>query len=204
MNSPTNYILEDSNFNFRYVRLCDLDIPRGKWLNYLQSVETLINSGDPDQMLHFAVSDLGLHCLLITFLGCSRLQWDKQKITSTVKLGYTVYHHWKPTFGSNFGASSTSWSGFNLRLDMRAFDGFPQITLPRVRSLASLVSNAGEMKYDNPWTKAEDTLKYFVLFFKENKALFSSKNNKINLRMLFGYNFNKHFKGKLPNDKNAD
>ena len=25
---PTHYILEESNFNFRNVRLCDLDIPR--------------------------------------------------------------------------------------------------------------------------------------------------------------------------------
>ena len=36
------YILEESNFNFRYVRLWDLHIPREKWLNYLQTVETLI------------------------------------------------------------------------------------------------------------------------------------------------------------------
>ena len=27
------------------------------------------NSGDSDQMLHFAASDLGLHCLPITLLG---------------------------------------------------------------------------------------------------------------------------------------
>ena len=31
----TIYIFKDSNFNFRYVRLCDLDIPRERWLNYL-------------------------------------------------------------------------------------------------------------------------------------------------------------------------
>ena len=37
-----NYVLEDSIFDFRYVRLCDLDIPREKRLNYLQTVETLI------------------------------------------------------------------------------------------------------------------------------------------------------------------
>ena len=41
LNLP-HYILEESNFNFRYVRLCDWDIPREKWLNYLQTVETLI------------------------------------------------------------------------------------------------------------------------------------------------------------------
>ena len=32
-------ILEDSKFDFRYVRLCDLDIRREKWL---QTVEALI------------------------------------------------------------------------------------------------------------------------------------------------------------------
>ena len=68
MNSPTQYRLEDSNFDFRYVRLCNLDIHREKWLNYLQT-------GDPDQMPHSAVFDLGLHCLPITLLGVSRLKW---------------------------------------------------------------------------------------------------------------------------------
>ena len=38
-------------------------------------VELFANSGDPDQMLHSAVSDLGLHCLPITHLEVSRLQW---------------------------------------------------------------------------------------------------------------------------------
>ena len=32
---------------------------------------------DPDQMLHAAASDLGLHCLPITCLGASSLQWVK-------------------------------------------------------------------------------------------------------------------------------
>ena len=32
------------------------------------------NSGDPDQTLHSAASDLGLHFLPITLLGVSRLQ----------------------------------------------------------------------------------------------------------------------------------
>ena len=34
--------MEDSTFDFRYVRLCDLHIPGEKRLNYLQTVETLI------------------------------------------------------------------------------------------------------------------------------------------------------------------
>ena len=33
------------------------------------------NSGDPDQTLCSAASDLGLHCLPITLLRVSRLQW---------------------------------------------------------------------------------------------------------------------------------
>ena len=33
------------------------------------------NSGDPDQMPRSAVSDLGLHCLPITLLQVSRLEW---------------------------------------------------------------------------------------------------------------------------------
>ena len=35
------------------------------------------NKGDPDQMLHSAASDLGLHCLPDTLIGVSRLQWVK-------------------------------------------------------------------------------------------------------------------------------
>ena len=37
------------------------------------------NSGEPNQMLHSVASDLGLHCLPVTLLGVSRLQWDKFK-----------------------------------------------------------------------------------------------------------------------------
>ena len=33
------------------------------------------NSGDPDQMPQNAASDLGLHCLPITLLWVSQLQW---------------------------------------------------------------------------------------------------------------------------------
>ena len=40
LDSP-HYILEESNFNFRYVQIWDLDIPRQKWLNCLQTVEIL-------------------------------------------------------------------------------------------------------------------------------------------------------------------
>ena len=43
-------------------------------------VELFANSRDPDQMPHFAASDLGLQCLPITLLGVSRLQWVDQNM----------------------------------------------------------------------------------------------------------------------------
>ena len=45
-------------------------------------VELFANSGDPDQTPRSAASDLGLHCLQISLLGGSRLQWaNKTKLT---------------------------------------------------------------------------------------------------------------------------
>ena len=41
------------------------------------------NSGDPEQKLHSVASDLGLHCLPITLLLVSRLQWVKYWDTLT-------------------------------------------------------------------------------------------------------------------------
>ena len=41
-------------------------------------VELFAKSGDADQTLRSAASDLGLHCLSITPLGVSKLQWVKQ------------------------------------------------------------------------------------------------------------------------------
>ena len=43
-------------------------------------VELFANSGDPDQKLCAVASDLGLHCLPITHLGVSSLQWVKGQI----------------------------------------------------------------------------------------------------------------------------
>ena len=40
------------------------------------------NSGDPDQTLFSAASDLGLHCLPFTFLRVSRLQWVNGKYSN--------------------------------------------------------------------------------------------------------------------------
>ena len=43
--------------------------------SYRNITELFANSGDPDQRPHSAASDQGLHCLLITLLGVTRLQW---------------------------------------------------------------------------------------------------------------------------------
>ena len=62
----SHYILEESNFNFRYVRQCDLDTFREKWLNYLQTVDILIRCC---RMQHL----IWVCTVLITPLGVSRL-----------------------------------------------------------------------------------------------------------------------------------
>ena len=54
------------------IQLCNLDIPREKWLNNLQTVKT-------DQTPRSAESDLGLHGMPITLLGVSKLQWVNAK-----------------------------------------------------------------------------------------------------------------------------
>ena len=43
-------------------------------------VELFANSADPDQTPRFAASDLGLHCLPVTRLGVSSLQWVKIRV----------------------------------------------------------------------------------------------------------------------------
>ena len=43
-------------------------------------VELVANSGDPDQMPHFAASDLGLHRLPIALLGASDYRWLKKTV----------------------------------------------------------------------------------------------------------------------------
>ena len=40
-------------------------------------VKLFANRRDPDQTPHYAASDMGLHCLPLTILGVSRLQWVK-------------------------------------------------------------------------------------------------------------------------------
>ena len=47
-------------------------------------VELFANSGDLDQMPYSAASDMGLHCLPITLLGVTRLQWDNELHNKTI------------------------------------------------------------------------------------------------------------------------
>ena len=44
-------------------------------LSYRKMAKLFTNSGDPDQTPHSVASDLGMHCLPLTLLGVSRLQW---------------------------------------------------------------------------------------------------------------------------------
>ena len=53
-------------------------------------VELFTNSGDPDQTLNSAASDLGLHCLRITLLGVARLQWVKRNLLLFLSEGFSV------------------------------------------------------------------------------------------------------------------
>ena len=62
-------ILEESIFDFRYVRHYDIDIPKEK------KVELFANNGDHRCS---AASDLGLHSLPVTHLGVSSLQTVKK------------------------------------------------------------------------------------------------------------------------------
>ena len=50
------------------------------------------NSGDPDQTPRSAASDLGLHCLPITLLRVSRLQWVKDEYFMII-LGYFFFFY---------------------------------------------------------------------------------------------------------------
>ena len=54
-------------------------------------VALFANSGDPDQTLHSAASDLGLHCLPNTLLGVSRLQWVKNNFLGCLLFTLTYF-----------------------------------------------------------------------------------------------------------------
>ena len=48
----------------------------------IKMAKLFANSGDPDQIQHYVVSDLGLHCLPITLLVVSRLQWVNMQMNT--------------------------------------------------------------------------------------------------------------------------
>ena len=58
-------------------------------------VELFANSRDPDQMPHSAASDLGLHCLPVTRLGVSSLQWVRPYLQL---VQFTVDYHLQRQF----------------------------------------------------------------------------------------------------------
>ena len=63
-------------------------------------VKLFANHENPDQTPRSAVSDLGLHCLPITLLGVSLLQWVK--ITKVENRKWTgVRSNWKEDAGIN-------------------------------------------------------------------------------------------------------
>ena len=68
--SSHTIILEESIFDFRYIRLYDVATLKEK-----KMVELFANRLDPDQTPRSAASDLDLHGLPVTCLGVSSLQW---------------------------------------------------------------------------------------------------------------------------------
>ena len=73
---------------FFYLNSLDQSISskRGVWLILLLPWFTEIpvlntNSVDPDQMPHFAASDLGLHCLPMSLLWDARHKWVNFKLS---------------------------------------------------------------------------------------------------------------------------
>ena len=77
------------------------------------------NSGDTDQTLHSAASDLGPHCSPTTLFGVSRLQWVKPQLKQTSDTNFkvtdysipnTLYHLLQRHFVFTAGSSSIYFS----------------------------------------------------------------------------------------------
>ena len=64
------------------------------------------NSGDPDQMPHSVASDLGLHCLPITLLQVSQLQWINTLIITAASNSLNFYFIFQRKFGLAFHVPS--------------------------------------------------------------------------------------------------
>ena len=58
-------------------------------------VKLFANSGDPDPTPHSVVSDLGVHCLPITLLRVSRLQWVKLLLQVLHNFAKGVIFNWQ-------------------------------------------------------------------------------------------------------------
>ena len=57
------------------------------------------NSSDPAQTPRFTASDLGLHCLPVTLLGVSRLQWNKRNsMFQDTRIGSMIPMRYGETF----------------------------------------------------------------------------------------------------------
>ena len=54
-------------------------------------IELFANSGDPDQILHSAASDLGLHCLPVILLGVSQLQQGNLTLSTKVVFVFVFF-----------------------------------------------------------------------------------------------------------------
>ena len=81
--------------------------------------ELFANSGDPDQTLCSAASDLGLHCLPITLWGVSRLQWVEmpKKPASENVVCLCCLHLSCKLFKSIFAYRQTVWTLIRLLLE---------------------------------------------------------------------------------------
>ena len=87
------------------------------------------NSGDPDQMPHSVASDLGLHCLPITLLRVSRLQWVKcyiNNLCSPIRI-YTGYYTWSVDLKCYINSHCWTWSHcMDVQADLVSLRGYNQ------------------------------------------------------------------------------
>ena len=79
------------------------------------------NSGYPDQMLHSAASDLGLHCLPVTLLGVSRLKWVKI-LHQVVKWSCSMFRIHLHSLSRAFVACFQNWCGLDAGFQKAGFD----------------------------------------------------------------------------------
>ena len=113
-------------------------------------VELFANSGDPDQTPRSAASDLGLHCLPVTLLGLSSLQW------------VNLYHH------MNTFQQMTSW---HFSLFFSFF--FSENRLQHFMQIVSLGHNLYEMSEPICWKdkKKKIRMSSAELFTQQAKRL---------------------------------